>query len=151
MAYTTTTAIRTALEDVIEALNPASPAMGNDRYRKLPLDREWDDIPDAKIDRGFSVGPITLMRHAMFGVVDERDWIGDVTITLGHAKGKNLDKGMERRNEDYVQVVQAIGKKGNYPSGVSLITHTATRTVRDDKKFIVTEVDFELLFALEAP
>ena len=152
MAYTTINALREDIEDVIAALNPGGETLGCDEYVRTGEHWSWDDRAEASLDRAYTVDPVRAMEPTMFGAVDEIDYQGEVEVTIGHVIPANRRDGEMRRDTDLVQIMQALEKKANFPSGCSLVRHITTDTVEMlESKHWKTIAKYEIHFALAAP
>lgn len=152
MAYTTINALRDDLEGVIEGLNPSGETLGVDEYLRTGDHWSWDDRAATKADRAYTVGPVNPETPTMFGAVDEIDYQGSVDVVVGHVIPNNRRDGEMRRDTDLTQIMQALEKKANFPSGCSLVRHVTTDTVEQTEgKYWKSTMTFEVHFALAAP
>jgi len=149
MAYTTTTAIREALETLIKGTDPGGLAMGQGKYRQVPSKIPWEDVQDTHRDRGFMVGAIQEDLATMFGSVSEYDYEGAVEIKIRHQRGKGQNC-LDRMNTDLVQLREVLEKKTNFPSAVYLLRLGGWETI-EEEKFWDTTMNFRAVYSRAAP
>jgi hypothetical protein len=152
MAYTTLNAIKAAIENLIQSLDPVGDPMGNGKYARTGDHFSWDDKPNAQFDRRFTAGDIDRGTPTMFGSIAEIDYAGSIRIRIGHAYSSDMRAGDRRRDTDLAQIQQALEKKNNFPSGVSLVRFDGqVVSDRNVSKHWISTLSFEIHFALQAP
>jgi hypothetical protein len=150
MTYSTSTAIREALESTIAGLDPPGEAKGVGEYTRAAAGFDWEDRPDIDIDRTFTIELIGDGTPLMFGTISEIDYTGEFTIMIGHAKTADIQDGLDRRNTDIDQIRKNLEKRDNFPSGVSLMRFV-DRTDEETEDYWIDEITFRIVYALVAP
>lgn len=151
MSYTTTIAIREAIESLITGLDPTGKPMGTPWYRKCAPGFDWDDRAESAVDRHFTVEMIGPGEPTIFGLTDEIDYSAPFQIMIGHLRSTDKQDSLDRMNTDLIQIQQAIEKKQNYPAGVSLMRYESMVLLDTDENYWITEMDFRTVYTLQAP
>ena len=146
MATTTATAMRTAFETIILALTPAGTAHGRAAFQKASPHRSWDQRSKSDIDREFTIDDIKLGEVLEFGINTEYDYNATMMVTIGHAITGDANTGIGRREDDVMQIAEALHKKTNYPSGVHLVIPNGSSSTVENEKFWITIISFRLKF-----
>lgn len=151
MSYTTLTAIRIALENVVGGLTPTSPHFRRTSYRKGSYNVNWDQKAQTDLDREFEIPEISISEPTMFGTLDEVHYVGEFVLIICHAKTGDVRTGLDRRDTDLRQVISAFSKTSNLPTAVSYIWHNGLAIQELNDKFWLSTITFDIYFALAAP
>jgi hypothetical protein len=149
MAYTTPDALINALAKVVEDLTPTGDAHTQDEYTRLG-EVSWPDRSDSEKDRHFVVSRLSRGIPTMFGTVDEIDYDGSFLVEIGHALLHDETDGVLRRDVDLHQISAALEKKGNFPSGTSLIRWVG-ESIFVEEDYWRSVLTFNIWYVLAAP
>ena len=146
MATTTVTAIRTALETVITGLTPKNTAHGRSAFQVKSEYRGRSRRSPSDIDREFSIDDIPPGTVLEFGLTSERLHETSLDVQMGHSILADEHEAMGRRDDDLADVVDALQSKGNFPSGVWLITPDGSVTNVHEEKFWLTTLSLRMIY-----
>lgn len=151
MTYTTVTAIRAALETLIKGLDPKGKPMGRSSFKLCATGFEWDNRAETDVDRHFTVELIGPGILGTVGLTTEIDYKTTFLIKVGHKRSTNKKDSLARANEDLIQIQQNVEKKTNYPAGVALLRYESNKVDDTDEKYWVSELQFRIVYTLQAP
>jgi hypothetical protein len=151
VSYTTITAIVTALEKTIMAVDPIGDPSGQGKYRKTPTSFDWTKTPETAVDRAFEFSAFDRGRFLYFGQTTEIDYEGTITLKLGCRKiPTSLRASAIRRDTDIAQVSGVLEKSASLPTGVSLIRLLEQKTDDMETKWVST-LSFKIAYRLAVP
>lgn len=152
MANTTIAAIRTALESSLAGISLTDTMSGQRKLRKIPPKYNWDEVPDKHRDRGFQVGLIKEGAATVFGQIDSTDYSGTFSVRIRHKRLTPEEKAFDRLNTDLGQIRETLEKKGNFPTGVSLVRlNDMGDPTEESDAYWQTEMEFRVVYSRALP